>query len=34
MRIKRITENPSPEGLGYDAHLERIDTLMIGKDGK
>ena len=34
MKIKRITENPSPKGLGYDAHLERVDALMIGKDGK
>ena len=34
MKIKRITNNPSPKGLGYDAHLERVGTLMIGKDGK
>lgn len=34
MKIKRITNNSSPEGLGYDSQIERVGRLMIGKDGK
>lgn len=34
MKIIKLTDNPSPKGFGYDAHLQKNGKIMIGKDGK
>jgi hypothetical protein len=34
MKIIKLTNNPSPKGFGYNAHTLKINTHMIGRNGK
>ena len=34
MKILKLLNHPSPKGFDYDAHLQKIGTLMVGRDGK